>query len=249
MDELTSAHGFVDWLLGQRRCWIEDGYGTDLTDRIARDGLRSLYPPGLHQRPEVSEWVPDWYDPVPSLGPRMVVQYAGNALAAVGPAAVAWRIEWPDGGRRDEFAGLVERLLTAVGADRVTALVVGVCEPWPDDAAAPLEELAAVVSVLVDAAPRLTCRTGLALLDITTFGTNHPDPAAWRTPIDAAALMRAFPRLEVLHVRGALRLAAIRHDCPRRLWVYSADLCQDAARALARCEFTAMESRFVRLGG
>ena len=246
---LRSARQFVDWLCGQQPCRIEDEYGNDLTERVARNGVQVLYP-ALDAQPDDGAWTPNWYDPLPALGPRMVVEYTGDAVHTVDPASVAWRVEWPDGDWAGQFAGLLERLLDSIGADRLTALVIGVSEPWADDVvgAASLNELVAAVSLLVEAAPRLVSLTGLALFDITTFKPEDAELAAWRTPVDVTALLRAFPRLEILHVCGALQLAPVRHDRLRRLWVHSADPGLSAAQALAECEFAAMESQHVRLG-
>ncbi|MEV7232218.1 hypothetical protein AB0M79_35235 [Polymorphospora sp. NPDC051019] len=247
LPELASPLQFVDWLLGQYRCRVQNGYGTDVTEQAARGGARALYYNEPEPRPTVGEWQPDWLDPLPALGPRMVVEYPSDAASKVDPACVAWRVEWPDSGGADRFAGTLEQLLDTIGADNLRALVVGVYEDQFEEGLPPAE-LAAAVSVLLDAVPRLTSLTGLALFDMVIFGDDDAVPFAWRTPVDATALLRAFPQLEILHVCGDLRLEPVRHDRLRRLWVHSAAPCDDAAQALTNCEFAAMESRHVTLG-
>lgn len=44
---LRNTRSFVRWLLGEQSCRIEDEYGTDWTERVAREGVGVLYPATL----------------------------------------------------------------------------------------------------------------------------------------------------------------------------------------------------------
>jgi hypothetical protein len=223
--ELAAMYEVRDWLTARWPCRITDERGGDRTGwRDPRD-LRPASP---------VEWAPDWWDELPSLGPRAVLPVEG----VVDPGAVAWRVEWPDGASAEEFAELLERL----DLESCVALVIGASEPWPDQdedlAAAALGVLEEAVPVLAGLAPRLPALTGLALLDLIDYErADGTVPAAWRTPIDVTMVLRAFPRLEFLRVIGALRLSPLRHDRLRRLWVHSPEPWADA---VAACDFPAL---------
>ena len=45
--KLRSARDLVGWLIAQIRCRIEDEYRNDWTERVAREGVRVLYPERL----------------------------------------------------------------------------------------------------------------------------------------------------------------------------------------------------------
>jgi hypothetical protein len=45
--QLRSARALVSWILQHQPCRIEDEYGTDWTDRVAREGVGVLYPETL----------------------------------------------------------------------------------------------------------------------------------------------------------------------------------------------------------
>jgi hypothetical protein len=195
--ERESARAFVAWLAARQPCRITDEYGRELAGWAQGGAV-----------PDAVVWVPNWYDPLPALGPRLVLEYTEDAVAAVDAAAVAWRVEWPDGAPAAAFGAVLEGLIEGVGADSLRGLVIGVSEPWPDSPDPALAELAAAVPLLLDLAPRLPALTGLALFDIVSFEldpTAGGGPAARHTPIDIDALLVAFPRLEILHVCGAGR--------------------------------------------
>lgn len=42
--KLRSARDFVRWMVEHFRCEIEDTYGTDWTERVAKEGVNVLYP-------------------------------------------------------------------------------------------------------------------------------------------------------------------------------------------------------------
>jgi hypothetical protein len=106
------------------------------------------------------------------------------------PAAVAWRVEvdWEDG--PDEFAEVLDALLSAVGP-AVTTLVVG---PWGSvgDFPAPIDALGA-------RAGRLPNLRALFLGDIIY----EESEVSWITPSDPTEVLAFFPNLVHLRARGS----------------------------------------------
>ena len=186
--ERDSAREFVAWLAGRQPCRVVDEHGRDLTG-WASGG----------EGPAAVVWIPDWYDQLPALGPRLVLDFPAGVSQPVDSAAVAWRLEWSDGATAEPFAELLERLLDRVGELR--GLVIGVSEPWCDPAE--LTELTAV-PLLESLAPRMPHLTGLALFDIVSF---DDQPVRSRhTPVDIPALLAAFPNRGTQHVCVVRRL-------------------------------------------
>ncbi|GIJ74308.1 STM4015 family protein [Virgisporangium ochraceum] len=114
----------------------------------------------------------------------------GKAPDVDDPAAVAWRIEvdWEDG--PDDFAEVLDGLLSAVGP-ALTTLVVG---PWGSvgDHPAPIDALAA-------RAGRLPNLRALFLGDIVY----EESEVSWITPCDPTEILPFFPKLVHLRARGS----------------------------------------------
>jgi hypothetical protein len=93
--------------------------------------------------------------PLERFAERPVVAFTGvvDALPP-DPAAVAWRIEQPDSTDRGAFVARLRQLVDVVGADRLTALVIGPIGEWPtgdgnDDCPAPADVLTELAGELV----------------------------------------------------------------------------------------------------
>ncbi|MFI6163673.1 MULTISPECIES: STM4015 family protein [unclassified Micromonospora] len=175
-------------------------------------------------------------------GLRVVQVPADGPLPAVdGP--VAWRIDHADWGDTNEhvpcprFRDAFDRFVDAVG-ESVQALVVG---SWGYAAVnpAPLDQLCA-------AAPRLPNLTALFFGDIVS----EECEISWMRVGDVSRLLTAYPKLEVLRVRGGedFRFSPVRHGRLRRLEVESGGLSGDFVRAVLDSELPALTDLELWLG-
>ncbi|WP_432832362.1 STM4015 family protein [Dactylosporangium sp. CA-092794] len=168
---------------------------------------------------------------------------AGQPLPAVdGP--VAWRFEHWDYDGDDEyepsptFAASFAELLDGIDTAAVRALVVG---SWGYAAFndAPIAQLCA-------AADRLTGLEALFLGDIT----GEECEASWIRLGDITPLLRSYPRLRVLRVRGTLelRLSPVRHANLRELAFESGGLPGHVLGAVLDSDLPALERLELWLG-
>ncbi|MFC8849643.1 MULTISPECIES: STM4015 family protein [unclassified Micromonospora] len=175
-------------------------------------------------------------------GRRVVQVPADGPLPAVdGP--VAWRIDQPDWGDSSKhvpcprFRDAFDRFVDATG-ESVQALVVGA---WGYAAVnpAPLDQLCA-------AAPLLPNLTALFLGDIVS----EECEISWMRVGDVSRLLTAYPKLEVLGVRGGedFRFSPVRHERLRRLEVESGGLSGDFVRAVLDSELPALTDLELWLG-
>lgn len=158
------------------------------------------------------------------------------------PAAdeAAWRL-WLDPAyseSEETFEEYFKRFLDTVDPAGIQELIVGA---WAD-----VQETssAEVVKLLAEAAARLTALRGLAIGDIS------PDEAEWIRQSDLTPLLAAFPRLEVLEIRGSegLELRPVRHDALRVLRIEAGGLPGQVARALGAAELPRLEHLELWLG-
>lgn len=139
------------------------------------------------------------------------------------PAAVAWRIEMEDfEAAPEEFEAAFERLLARSGPAGPTALIVG---EWGS-----AYETAFPADLLVRNAARLG---GLRALFIAEMSSEQCE-ISWINQGDITPLLRAFPALERLWVRGAqgLELTPLRHEGLRELVIQSGGLPAEVIRAI-----------------
>lgn len=163
---------------------------------------------------------------------------ADTDLAGVDPGSVAWRVATDYDGGAEAFDRLLAALVDAPWAGQVRALVIG---EWGEsyDRDAPIESLVA-------AADRLTGLTALFLGEMTS----EENEVSWIQQGDVAPLLTAYPRLEVLRVRGSvgLALSTLRHETLRELALESGGLPADVIAAVAACEFPALRHLELLLG-
>jgi hypothetical protein len=153
------------------------------------------------------------------------------------PGAVAWRIDTDYDGGPQLFDERLTALLDSAWAGRVRALVIG---EWGEsyDTAAPIERLVAEASTL-------TSLTALFLGDITYDEAE----ISWISQDDVTPLLEAYPRLEVLTVRGAgVGLRPVRHTALRELTFQSGGLPAEIARSLGQSELPALTHLELWLG-
>lgn len=156
----------------------------------------------------------------------------------VEPGSVAWRVATDYDGGPDAFDQLLGTLVAAPWAAQVRALVIG---DWGET-----YETDAPIDALVAAADRLTGLTALFLGELTS----EECEVSWIQQNDVAPLLTAYPRLEVLRVRGSdgLALSPVRHESLRELAFETGGLPATVVRAVAECAFPALRRLELWLG-
>ncbi|MEV4760137.1 STM4015 family protein [Micromonospora sp. NPDC049559] len=167
-----------------------------------------------------------------------VVEFGADVPVPPDPGAVAWRLSAEYDTTPDEFSALVGEFLAAVDPGAVTALIVG---QWGQ-----AYETPAPVELLADLAPSLTGLTALFLGEMTF----EECEISWIRQGDVTPLLDAYPRLEVLRVRGSegLLLEPVRHTALRELAFESGGLPGAVARAVGECDLPALEHLELWLG-
>jgi hypothetical protein len=154
------------------------------------------------------------------------------------PAGVAWRVATNYEGGPDKFNRRFDALLAAPWAGQVRALVIG---EWGEsyESTVPTERLVA-------AADTFTNLTALFIGDMTS----EENEISWIKQADVAPLLRAYPRLEVLRVRGAdgLELAPLRHESLRELAFEAGGLPAEIVQAVGECDLPALRHLELWLG-
>jgi hypothetical protein len=152
------------------------------------------------------------------------------------PEKYAWRIgfSWEDEGRSDVVA-LLESLLSATGADRIEALVIGSWAIYDGHG----KDSSAAVKVLAKAAPKLPNLRAIFLGDIT----GEENEISWIEQSDVSPLLAAYPKLEEFRVRGSmgLELGTPKHDRLRSLIVECGGLPKRIAKSVAKGSLPALE--------
>lgn len=148
----------------------------------------------------------------------------------------AWHLSAVDSG--GDVATLLADLADSPGADGVHALVIG---DWgsPIGSGPPIAELVA-------AADRLPNLRALFIGDMEPGQCE----ISWIHQDDVAPLLHAYPRLEVLQIRGSnqLRVTPLRHDALRELVIESGGLPGEAVRDVAGCDLPMLEHLELWLG-
>lgn len=136
---------------------------------------------------------------------------------------------------------LLGALLATGYADQLPALVIGA---WSSELYESPSD--AMVEALVAAAGQLTSLRALFLGDIA-FEENE---VSWIHQSDLSALWQAFPRLEVLGVRGSngLSLGQIQHNHLRELILETGGLPKEVLAELAQSSLPALEHLELYLG-
>jgi hypothetical protein len=168
-----------------------------------------------------------------------VVRFAPQKVDDAAAEKVAWRLSADEyDASEEDFAALFHQFLDAVGADRVTALVVG---DWGDS-----HERSAPVALLAGAADRLTNLRALFVGEMTS----EECEISWIQQTDVTPLLTAYPRLEVLRVRGAggLELSPVRHGALRELAFESGGLPATVVRAVGGSDLPALQTLELWLG-
>lgn len=169
------------------------------------------------------------------------IEEDGSGEPRPGGAEQAWSL-WLNGhyiSGEEGFDDYFERFLDLVDTEHVRELVI---RTWgtPDDSS---EE---TIRLLVENADRLPRLRLLALGDIPS----EEAEISWIRQSDLTPLLEAYPRLEVLEVRGSdgLSLRPVRHESLRALRVECGGLPAHVVRAAGECDLPALEHLELWLG-
>lgn len=159
------------------------------------------------------------------------------------PSGVAYRLTL--GYDREEqgmtFSDLLEKYLSDPKVGEVTALVIG-C--W--DGAYEGKGAEKVVDQLLDASDLLTSLRHLFLGDIT----HEESEISWIGQTDVSPLLRSFPQLEELRIRGSnnLSLGRVNHDHLKKLIIESGGLGADVVQEVTAAVLPELEHLELWLG-
>ncbi|MGI5237495.1 STM4015 family protein [Dactylosporangium sp. CA-139066] len=151
---------------------------------------------------------------------------------------VAWRISVGYDAPEDRFARELDDLIGSVGGASVEALVIG---QWGE-----AYESAPPLHLLVAARDRLPSLRALFVGEMTY----EECEISWINHGDIAPLLGAFPRLEILRIRGSqgLRLSPVRHRRLQELAVEAGGLPGEFVRGLGDSSFPALRELELWLG-
>jgi hypothetical protein len=156
-----------------------------------------------------------------------------------GPAtAYRLREEYDD---EVSIADRLARMLEQPESSRLSALIIGAwseaCEGGGADK---------IVDALFEAAPRLPELRALFIGEMTY----EECEVSWINQTDMAPLLKAFPKLEMLRIRGgtSLSFSSVRHSGLKHLAIESGGLPRSVIREICLCEFPQLEHLELLLG-
>lgn len=155
------------------------------------------------------------------------------------PAAVAWRLSVEEfEADEEELVANFERLLERAGSGGPTALVIG---QWGEAYEEPFP-----LRLLVRNRARLSALRALFIGEMTY----EECEISWIHHDDITPVLKAFPALERLWVRGAegLELSPLRHEGLRELVFQSGGLPAAVVRAVGACDLPQLTSLELWLG-
>lgn len=167
-----------------------------------------------------------------------VVDFEGAESWQGAEVAYRVRVEYDD---TKTIGQLLDALVGSDGAAELRALVIGA---WGEVGSGDSSQ--EVVAKVAQLAPRLPQLTALFLGDITV----DESEVSWISQSDVSPLLKAFPRLETLAIRGGSGLAfsRVRHEALRELIIESGGLSRDTLQGLFLCDFPALEHLALLLG-
>ena len=179
-----------------------------------------------------------------------VQQFAGKPVVnfqentgITDPADTAYRLSIDDYEDQEPLHERFVRLLADPASDQLTALVIGVWGPWEE-----LYEYSSgpIVEALVTAAPQLPHLTALFLGDIIS----EENEVSWIIQTDVSPLWTAFPKLEVLQIRGSngLSLGTVQHAFLKSLTIECGGMPQNVLKEIANAKLPALEHLELYLG-
>ncbi|WP_229632160.1 STM4015 family protein [Pseudoduganella violaceinigra] len=139
-----------------------------------------------------------------------------------------------------KMSDLLEEFLGRADKSKLDALVIGM---WGEPYESSADD---VIAALVAHAPELPALRALFIGDMTY----EECEISWINQGDYTPLLKAYPKLEVLRIRGAqeLSLQPVTHAALRSLTIESGGLPAEVAEALASCSLPALEHLELWLG-
>ncbi|MBL1078637.1 STM4015 family protein [Nocardia sp. 2] len=155
------------------------------------------------------------------------------------PAGVAWRVAIEPYDSKETWPEAFARFLAATDTTTVSALVVG---PWGESD----DTSATVIDAIVEARDRLPALRAVFLGDIVY----EENEISWIHQSDVTVLLKAFPDLEEIVVRGSemLSFPPLTHKGLRALTVQTGGLDGEVVRGIAASDLPALESLELWLG-
>ena len=167
-----------------------------------------------------------------------VKKFTATMDAPDNPGGYAWRLTTNYDGGTSRFKKRFNALVNAEWAGQIQAIVVG---DWGDsnDDGPPIKKF-------IEAADRLTGLRAIFLGEMT----GEENEVSWINQSDVAPLLAAYPRLEVLRVRGGegLEITPLRHESLRELAYETGGLPAELVAAVGECDLPALAHLELWLG-
>ncbi|MGB3759977.1 MAG: STM4015 family protein [Rivularia sp. (in: cyanobacteria)] len=164
---------------------------------------------------------------------RVTVDY-NPEVGIEDPANTAYALRWDWDGDRPTIAEQIASLLQDSRASQLEALIIGL---WSDDPGIGTKE---IVDRLVDAKDKLTNLKAIFIGDIHY----EESEISWIAQGDVSPILRAYPQLEVLQIRGGERLqfnAPVRHNNLQTLIVETGGLEPQTVAQICNMNLPALE--------
>ncbi|WP_375467066.1 STM4015 family protein [uncultured Nostoc sp.] len=163
---------------------------------------------------------------------RQVVEFDANVgIVEFVNNAYALRFEYEN---HENLPSKLSRLLQEPNADKLEALVFGL---WSEGSQT---DSSSIVQALVDAKQRLTNLKAVFIGDLTS----EDSEISWIQQSDVSPILQAYPKLEILQVRGGDRLQfspPIRHNHLKALIVETGGLSRDTVAQICNMNLPALE--------
>jgi hypothetical protein len=178
------------------------------------------------------------YEHIKKFAGRPVRKVKARMETPTDPAGTAWRVTTDYDGGSEKFDRRFDALVNSAWAGEVRALVIG---EWGEsyDTDAPVEKIVA-------AADKLPNLTALFLGEMVT----EENEVSWIQQTDISPILKAYPRLQVLRVRGStgLDVTPLRHESLREFAVETGGLPSGVIRQVGECELPALRHLELWLG-
>ncbi|MDZ8094134.1 MAG: STM4015 family protein [Nostoc sp. DedQUE05] len=202
------------------------------TERQVKQALQAYKPWNLEER--FNEYQGYKNDRVTQFANRQVIEFDAN-VGIVEPVnnAYALRFEY-ENQNHDNLPRKLSRLLQETNADKLEVLVFGL---WAETSQS---DSSSIVQALVDAKQRLTNLKAVFIGDLTS----EDSEISWIQQSDISPILQAYPKLEILQIRGGDRLQfspPIRHNHLKALIVETGGLSRDTVAQICQMNLPALE--------